>query len=322
MGISESTEPHAAVRQILTKVTGESVAALRSSGAGRLLQPQSHGGLGVPAGEFVWAVCELAAMNASLGWLAATYNAAALLASNLADDVWRANSDASVTVGHGSGAIANGRLSGRWDGVVGADQADWLLLAIDDGRRVLVLRDRVHVASEGRRDGLHDAGIAEVTAGDVPVELMVNGGDGLIAAAGAAAAVVGSADGLWRKHVDRVRARLNLSYSGDEVTNEAAAEVARAASDIDAAKLQITGALDLGARGAARAVAQSIARARSAADRLLASSRHPLDASGPVSQRWRDVHAGVRLANRWTKEAPPAGLEPANDRLEGGCSIR
>lgn len=117
---------------------------------------------------------------------------------------------------------------------------------------------------------------------------------GVTAAAGAAAAVVGSADGVWRKHVDQVRARLDISYGGDEVTDEAAAQVARAASDIDAAKLQITDSLDPGTT--AWALAQSVTRARSATDRLLASSKHALNSSDPVTHRWRDVHAGCRLA--------------------------
>jgi len=109
-------------------------------------------------------------------------------------------------------------------------------------------------------------------------------------------AVVGSADGVWRTHVDQVRARLDISYGGDEVTDEAAAAVARAASDIDAARIQITGSVDPAT--STWAFAQSIARARGAADRLLTSSRHALDASDPVTNRWRDVHAGARLAGR------------------------
>ena len=35
-----------------------------------------------------------------------------------------------------------------------------------------------------------------------------------------------------------------------------------------------------------------------AADRLIANSRHGLNASDPVTALWRDVHAGCRLAVR------------------------
>jgi 3-hydroxy-9,10-secoandrosta-1,3,5(10)-triene-9,17-dione monooxygenase len=109
---------------------------------------------------------------------------------------------------------------------------------------------------------------------------------------------VGTADGLWRIHVDQVRARLATSYGGDEVTNDAAAQVARAASDIDAAKLQIGSSLPLvdDVAAALWAHRQAVARARDAADRLLGSSRHALDASDPAARMWKDVHAGFRLA--------------------------
>jgi 3-hydroxy-9,10-secoandrosta-1,3,5(10)-triene-9,17-dione monooxygenase len=316
--MSESIDPHLAVREILDKVTGEPVAALRSSGSGRILQPPQYGGLGLPADEFVWAVCELAAVDGSLGWLAATCNAAAHQIAGLppraAHEVWDANPDALIAIGHrGSGDLVDGRLTGRWESVVGAKQADWLLLPTSHACRVLVPRSRVRVEPCDREAGLSAAGVGDVTVGDLAVEdgrVFTGSHDtGVIAAAGAAAAVIGSADGVWRKHVDQVRARLNISYGGDEVTDEAATAVARAASDIDASKLQIMGALDPAAAAhetATWAFAQSVARARGAADRLLASSRHALDASDPVTNLWRDVHAGCRLAVRIIDGLPQA----------------
>jgi 3-hydroxy-9,10-secoandrosta-1,3,5(10)-triene-9,17-dione monooxygenase len=99
--------------------------------------------------------------------------------------------------------------------------------------------------------------------------------------------------GGWRRHVDQVRARLAISYGGDEITDDAAAQIARSASDIDASRLQIETA---GFSAGMAPYQQAIARARGAADRLLASSRHALDASDPVTAAWRDVHAGCRLA--------------------------
>jgi 3-hydroxy-9,10-secoandrosta-1,3,5(10)-triene-9,17-dione monooxygenase len=168
-----------------------------------------------------------------------------------------------------------------------------------------VSSSQVRVEPTDREGGLSAAGVGDVIAEDLAVEdgriFTGNHDTGVILGAGAAAAVIGSADGVWRKHVDQVRARLDISYRGHEVTDEAAAAVARAASDIDASKLQITGALDSTAdelRTATRAFAQSVARARGAADRLLASSRHALDASDPVTKLWRDVYAGCRLAVR------------------------
>ena len=286
----------------------ESIAALRSSGADRMLQPLQHGGRGLPVDEFVWAVCELAARDGSLGWLAASYNAAAYEVAGLpaAHEVWDANPDALITAGHrGSADLTSGRLTGRWESVVGAEQADWLLLPAGRACRVLVPRSSVRVEPRDRAAGLSVAGVGEVIIDGLVVDngRVFTGDRSLIAGAGAAAAVVGSADGVWRKHVEQVRARLDVSFGGDEVTDEAAAEVARAASDIDAARLQLMGALS---PPAPWAFAQSIARARGAADRLLASSRHALDASDPVSDLWRDVHAGCRLAVRILDALPSA----------------
>jgi 3-hydroxy-9,10-secoandrosta-1,3,5(10)-triene-9,17-dione monooxygenase len=215
--------------------------------------------------------------------------------------VWDANADALITLAHrGSGDLANGRLSGQWGSVVGAEQTDWLLLPAGAESRVLVPRSGVRVEAVDRAGGLATAGIGEVIADDLPVDdeyvFTADRETDLIVGVGVAAAVVGSADGVWRKHVDQVRARLDLSYGGHEVTDEAAAALARAASDIDAARLQIAGAVDCAApRGA---FAQAVARARDAADRLLTSGRHALDASDPVTNLWRDVHAGCRLAVR------------------------
>ena len=70
---------------------------------------------------------------------------------------------------------------------------------------------------------------------------------------------------------------------GLEVTDDAAAQVARAASDIDAARLQVVTALDDGPGMRAWRFRQAVARAHGAADRLLANSRHALDAAEPVS---------------------------------------
>lgn len=305
--MEELTGTHRSVRELLDNLTAESTVALRRSGAGRMLQPRRYGGFELPTDEFVSAIYELAAVDGSLGWLTAMFNAGAYEVAGLpeyvAHDVWGADPDALITIAYrGSGALANGRLTGRWESVVGADQAEWLLLPVAK-RVALVPRDGVRVEPVSRQPGLGAAGVCDLTASDLAVDdrhVFTNDRDraAVIAGVGAAAAVVGSADGVWRTHVDQVRTRLATSYGGDEVTNEAAAQVARAASDIDAARLQLTASLqppaDLVAAGWAHR--QAVARARGAADRLLGSSRHALDASDSVTHLWRDVHAGCQLA--------------------------
>lgn len=154
------------------------------------------------------------------------------------------------------------------------------------------------VLFDGRADPLHLGVTVSDLAADRELTLGEAHGDGAhLRAAGAAAAVVGSADSLWRGHVDNLRAQLAASFGGDEMTDAVAAQVAWAASDIDAATLQITEPTDdLHTR--VWACRQAVARARSAADRLLEHSRCALDASDPVTHRWRDVDAGSRLAVR------------------------
>ncbi|WP_319449896.1 MULTISPECIES: hypothetical protein [unclassified Mycobacterium] len=296
-----------ALSEIVDAVTAKSVAAPHHSVAVRALQPARYGGLALRDDEFISLVCELAARDASHGWLTATFNAASYevagLPDSTADEVWNADPHALVATSYrAEGAfIRDRRLTGRWESVVGAEYADWLLLSADNGGacRVLVPRSGVRVDPVRRLTGLSAAGSSDVTASELIVDerhIFRNHRDriAVIAGAGIAAAVVGSADGVWRKHVDQVRARLAISYGGEQVTDEASAQVARAASDVDAAKLQITTSCELPA--ATWAFQQAIARARDSADRLLGSSRHALDASDPVTSQWKDVHAGCRLA--------------------------
>jgi 3-hydroxy-9,10-secoandrosta-1,3,5(10)-triene-9,17-dione monooxygenase len=317
--MAESTPSHRLVHEILDKaiesgaLNAESIAVLHGSATGQALKPARHGGFARRADEFISEVCELAAIDGSIGWLAAVFNAAAfevaMLSAPAADEVWTSDPEVLITTSYsGEGALAHDRrLTGRWEAVIGAEFADWLLLPADNGaaRRVLVPRDAARIDPVRHHIGLDAAGICDVTVSDATVDdSHVFDGDrraAVIAEAGAAAAVVGSADGVWRRHVEQERARLATSYGGDEVTNEAAAHMAWAASDIDAAKLQVTASLVLSDDHAAEpwAYQQAVARARGAADRLLANSRHALDATDPVTRLWRDVHAGCRMAVRF-----------------------
>lgn len=265
------------------------------SRAYRLMQPPAHDGLGLSRDEFIGAVGDIAATDGSRGWLAGSYGVAALaLAPETAAEVWGTRPDALVAVAHhGSASVARGRLTGRWGSVVGAAHADWFLLRCD-GRLLLVPRFHVDVDAHVQPAALSGTGTGDVTVTDFTVDDRHTAEpDPAVTAAAAASVVVGSALGGWRRHVEQVRARLAISYGGDEITDEAAAQIARTASDLDASRLQIVTA---GFSGGTAPYVQAIARARAAADRLMASSRHALDASDAVTAAWRDVHAGCRLA--------------------------
>ena len=301
------------VREILGKVTAsgavtpESLVGLQGSLAWQTFRPARYGGFEVGDDEFVSQVCELAALDGSLGWLAAMFKAAACEVATLPDDivgaVWGSDPDAVVTIAHqGSGAVdPDGQLTGEWKAVVGAEYADWLVLPTKKDR-VLVPRQAARIEPTAQPSGLGAAGIGDVTITEHPVDTShTYPGDlraAAIAMAGAAAAVTGSADGVWRRHVEQMRARLATTYSGDELANAAPAQVGRAASDIDATKLQIIEALrrpDVEASDS-WVYEQAVARARAAADRLLGNTRHALDLNDSATRLWGDVHAGCRLA--------------------------
>jgi len=316
--MAELTGMHEAVRAMLDAataesdaVTAESIAALRGSVMCRALQPARYGGFELRADDFIAAVFEVAVLDGSLGWLTATFNAAAYEVSGLhrdaADEVWSADPHALIATSYrvDGGVLRDGRLTGRWESVVGAEHADWLLLSAgnDVAHRVLVPRSAVSICPVSGPTGPSAAGTCDVTVSEVAIDerhVFRNRRDrvAVIAGAGMAAAVVGTADGVWRKHVDQTRTRLATSRGGYQVTDQAFAQLARAASDIDAAKLQVTTSLEHpdDVAAATWAYRQAVARARDAADRILGSSRHALDVSDPVSCLWRDVHAGCRLA--------------------------
>lgn len=315
--MSEPAGMSVAVREMVDVIATESVAVLHDSMVGRILQPARWGGIALPADGFIAAICELAALDGSRGWLTAVLNTAAhevaAMSTHLADELWGADPNTLITTGYRAvGRLtAGGRLTGRWECVVGAEYADWLLLTADRGGicRVLIPRSAVHLGPAGEPNGLAAAGIRDVTVSDAAVakgHIFASPTDrvAMISAAGAAVAVVGTADGVWRRQVDQMRRR--LATSGGGVAESASAQLARAASDIDAAKLQVTTSLehygDL--RAATYAYRQAVIRARDAADGLLGSSHHALDAADPVTRQWRDVHAGYRLAVQQLPDDP------------------
>lgn len=285
------------------------------SAAWRMLQPSRFGGQVISLDEYVTTVGALAATDGSAGWLCAVLNAAAhevaCLPGDVAERIWGADPAAVVTAGW----VPNGqlerngselRLTGRWDGVAGVEVADWFLLAAADNGaacRALVPRAAIDVEPVSGRTGLPAAGIGAVSVSALPItgRQVLPAGCDVAGGAGAAAAVVGAANGLWHAHVAQVRERLAASYGSAEVSDQMVStrQVARTASDIDAAMLQVAASLSENPPAAARSQQQAVSRARDAADQLLGSGRrHALDASDPVSRFWLDVHTGCRLVLR------------------------
>ncbi len=129
-----------AVRGMVDAVAANPIAEKHRSSAMRAMQPSRYGGLALNDDQFVELVCELAALDASLGWLAAAFNAGASEVSTLpqgaADAVWGdAPNMLIANTFQGAGELGRDlRLTGRWGSVVGAEYADWLLLPAGNGR--------------------------------------------------------------------------------------------------------------------------------------------------------------------------------------------
>jgi 3-hydroxy-9,10-secoandrosta-1,3,5(10)-triene-9,17-dione monooxygenase len=104
------------------------------------------------------------------------------------------------------------------------------------------------------------------------------------------APIIGMAQGAYDAHVETMRERVRVSYGGQKVAQDpfAHVRVARAASDIDAAWLQLIGNT----------------REVDAVDLLFKNSGgRSLKSGNPIERAWRDAHAGsVHAANdteRW-----------------------
>ena len=134
------------------------------------------------------------------------------------------------------------------------------------------------------------------------------------------APIIGMAQGAYDAHVETMRERVRVSYGGQKVAQDpfAHVRVARAASDIDAAWLQLIGnvreemryveageeipkELRLRAR---RDQVRGTERACDAVDLLFKNSGgRSLKTGNPIERAWRDAHAGsVHAANdteRW-----------------------
>ena len=132
--------------------------------------------------------------------------------------------------------------------------------------------------------------------------------------------VIGMAQGAYEAHVETMRERVRISYGGQKVAQDpfAHVRVARAASDIDAAWLQLARNLEEQMRYAAagedlpmelrlrarRDQVRGTERAIESIDLLFKNSGgRSLKSGNPIERAWRDAHAGsVHAANdveRW-----------------------
>ncbi|MEV0247815.1 3-hydroxy-9,10-secoandrosta-1,3,5(10)-triene-9,17-dione monooxygenase oxygenase subunit [Nocardia sp. NPDC050712] len=123
------------------------------------------------------------------------------------------------------------------------------------------------------------------------------------------APIIGAAEGAYEAHIERMRDRVRLSYGGQKVADDGFAQVrvARAASEIDAAILQMERNItELLRYAEAGEEIPARVRLRTRRDQVRGTERsiqaiellfdnsggHSIRKPNPIERHWRDAHAG------------------------------
>ncbi|MFE6612413.1 3-hydroxy-9,10-secoandrosta-1,3,5(10)-triene-9,17-dione monooxygenase oxygenase subunit [Amycolatopsis sp. NPDC057786] len=266
-------------------------------------------------------------------------------------DVWGDDSDVRISSSYapmGKADVVDGgyRLSGRWSFSSGCDHATWVLLGgpvFKDGKPVDFCTYLVPIADYTIEDvwdtvGLRGTGSNDIVVNDVFVPKHralsfiatskcktpgqeINPGPlyklpyGSVHPSTITAPIIGMAQGAYDAHVEYQGKRVRAAYAGEQSKEDPFAKVriAEAASEIDAAWIQLTHNIDelyqLACKGeklpfstrlrVRRDQVRGTERAIFAIDRLFENSGgRALRAGTPIQRFWRDAHAGrVHAAN-------------------------
>ncbi|GAA4399033.1 3-hydroxy-9,10-secoandrosta-1,3,5(10)-triene-9,17-dione monooxygenase oxygenase subunit [Tsukamurella soli] len=275
----------------------------------------------------------------------------ALFSDRAQREVWGEDPDTLVSSSYapmGRSEVVDGgyRLSGHWSFSSGCDHATWALLggpAFSDGKPVDFLTYLVPLGDYTIEDVWHTVGLCGTGSNDIIVEdafvpahralsfqpvsrcqgpgQEVNTGPlyrlpfGSVHPSTITAPIIGMAQGAYDAHVEHQRKRVRAAYAGENTKEDpfAMVRVAEAASEIDAAWLQLTTNIaDLYALACAgekipfakrlkvrRDQVRGTERAIFAVDRMFENSGgRALQVGTPIQRFWRDAHAGrVHAAN-------------------------
>jgi 3-hydroxy-9,10-secoandrosta-1,3,5(10)-triene-9,17-dione monooxygenase len=323
------------------RIPDATIADLKAAGLFRVLQPALYGGYECDPQVFMEVSMILGAACPSTGWVYAVIGVhnwqLALMPKQAQDDVWGVDPDTLISSSYtprGQIEIVDGgyKVSGRWSFSSGSDHAQWVILGgaatEPDGtvRRLCFLLPRtdykvddvwnvIGLKATGSNDIVVDGAFVPeyrthpFTSGsvtsDAPGYLLPFGN---VFTFGISAPLIGAAQGALDEHiawtVDRVRITRGTRVAEEPFSQ---ARVAQAASEIDAARLQMMRDLDemieLARDGKEIPVALR-ARARldqvratqlaaSAVDGIFTNSGgRVLHELNPIQRAWRDIHAG------------------------------
>ncbi|MET7994177.1 3-hydroxy-9,10-secoandrosta-1,3,5(10)-triene-9,17-dione monooxygenase oxygenase subunit [Amycolatopsis sp. NPDC005232] len=275
----------------------------------------------------------------------------ALFDARAQEDVWGEDHDVRISSSYapmGKATVVDGgyRLSGRWSFSSGCDHCTWVLLgapAFADGAPVDFCTYLLPLSDYSLVDVWDTVGLRGTGSNDVVVEDVfvpahralsfvatskcrtpgqeVNPGPlyklpyGSVHPSTITAPIIGMAQGAYDAHVEHQGRRVRAAYAGEKAQDDPFAKIriAEAASEIDAAWLQLTHNIDelyqLACRGeklpfstrlrVRRDQVRGTERAISAIDRLFENSGgRALQRGTPIQRFWRDAHAGrVHAAN-------------------------
>ncbi|WP_282782050.1 MULTISPECIES: 3-hydroxy-9,10-secoandrosta-1,3,5(10)-triene-9,17-dione monooxygenase oxygenase subunit [unclassified Nocardia] len=268
----------------------------------------------------------------------------ALFDDRAQQEVWAENPDTLVSSSYAPTgkltAVEGGyEISGRWSFSSGCDHAQWVFLGAlvpsDQGMdyfTVLVPRSDYVIEDVWDVSGLAGTGSNDIVIDKAFVPAyraysaedqanLVGPGQELNTAAlykisfgsvfsnTITAPIIGAAQGAYEAHIARQRERVRLSYGGQKVAEDPFAHVriARAASEIDAAILQMERNIGEQLRyaeageeipfesrlRARRDQVRGTERALEAIDLLFKNSGgHSIRRPNPIERHWRDAHAG------------------------------
>lgn len=266
-------------------------------------------------------------------------------------DVWGEDVDVRISSSYapmGKADVVDGgyRLTGRWSFSSGCDHATWVLLGgpvFKDGRPVDFCTYLLPISDYTIEDvwdtvGLRGTGSNDIIVNDVFVPKHrvlsffatskcktpgqeINPGPlfrlpyGSVHPSTITAPIIGMAQGAYDAHVEHQGKRVRAAYAGEQSKEDPFAKVriAEAATEIDAAWLQLTHNIDelyqLARKGeklptstrlrVRRDQVRGTERAIFAIDRLFENSGgRALQSGTPIQRFWRDAHAGrVHAAN-------------------------
>lgn len=323
------------------RIPDETIADLKAAGLFRVLQPAVYGGYECDPQVFMEISMILGAACPSTGWVYAVIGVhnwqLALMPKQAQDDVWGVDPDTLISSSYtprGQIEIVDGgyKVSGRWSFSSGSDHAQWVILGgaatEPDGtvRRLCFLLPRtdykvddvwnvIGLKATGSNDIVVDGAFVPdyrthpFTSGSVtsnaPGYLLPFGN---VFTFGISAPLIGAAQGALDEHiawtVDRVRITRGTRVAEEPFSQ---ARVAQAASEIDAARLQMMRDLDemielardgkeipIALRARARLdQVRATQLAASAVDGIFTNSGgRVLHELNPIQRAWRDIHAG------------------------------